>query len=169
LTLVVRLHAMQEPAPPVRFRWDTDTDILTARLESPERTGGAVATVELEGSDGAWLTLDLRDGRLEGVAVAVWPEVRMRAGLVPPVPVQESLLTLAEGVAGADGVVELDTPVRAESNPAEDVIYFRVGASRVERTVRVGGGLLVDLDAAQRIAGLWFLDVPPFPSTPQAP
>jgi hypothetical protein len=43
-----------------------------------------------------------------------------------------------------------------------------VGASRVERTVRVGGGLLVDLDAAQRIAGLWFLDVPPFPSTPQA-
>jgi hypothetical protein len=45
------------------------------------------------------------------------------------------------------------------------VIHFRVGAQRDVRTVRVGRDLLLDVDPQSRIAGVWLLNVPPFPDT----
>jgi hypothetical protein len=59
--------------------------------------------------------------------------------------------------------LEVDTPMRAEADDAERVIYFRIGVRRGVRTVRPGRDLLLDLDPASRIAGLWLLNVPPFP------
>ena len=45
------------------------------------------------------------------------------------------------------------------------VIHFRVGPKRDARTVRLGRDLLFDLDSQSRIAGLWLLNVPPFPTS----
>ncbi len=47
----------------------------------------------------------------------------------------------------------------------ERVIHFRVGARRDVRTVRVGRDLLLEVDSQSRVAGLWLLNVPPFPNS----
>jgi hypothetical protein len=62
-------------------------------------------------------------------------------------------------------LLEVETPLLAESDEAERVIYFRVGLKRDVRTIRLGRDLLLDIDPQSRIAGLWLLNVPPFPST----
>ena len=62
--------------------------------------------------------------------------------------------------------VEIDTPVSAESDRAERTLHFRLGTGRQVRTVRVARELLLDLDSRDRLAGVWLLDVPPFPDVP---
>ena len=59
--------------------------------------------------------------------------------------------------------VEVDTPLVAEADSTERVIHFRLGKTREARTVRVGRDLLLDVDRQSQIAGLWLLNVPPFP------
>ena len=59
--------------------------------------------------------------------------------------------------------VEVDTPVAAESDHAERTIHFRLGHGREVRTVRIARDMLLDIDSRDRLAGVWLLDVPPFP------
>jgi hypothetical protein len=61
--------------------------------------------------------------------------------------------------------LEVETPLAAEADDAEQVIHFRMGPKREIRTVRFARDLLLDLDPRSRISGLWLLNVPPFPST----
>ena len=70
------------------------------------------------------------------------------------------------GPASQPGVaaLEVDTALTVEKNPAESVFHVRAGRSRVVTVVRVADRLLVEVDKQGRIAGLWFLDVPPFPN-----
>src|SRR5215218_9186940 len=127
------------PAPPVAYRWDADTEILSASV-ADVRGGGSVATsVELEGRDGSWVTLELRAGRLCGVEVAVWPPIKARSSLVPPTaPTTGHLVYLgAVGVAGAADV-EVDTLLSAESDRMERTFHVHVGTPRRVRAVRVG-------------------------------
>ena len=51
-----------------------------------------------------------------------------------------------------------------EKNQAESVLHLRVGRARPIAVVRVADLLLVEVDKQSRLAGLWFLDVPPFPN-----
>ena len=67
--------------------------------------------------------------------------------------------------SGSVASLEVETRLLAESDDSERVIHFRVGASRDVRTVRLGSDLLLDVDPQSRIAGVWLLNVPPFPST----
>jgi hypothetical protein len=55
-----------EQAPPVHFRWDTDTEILSVEIADPREGGASSVSLELEGKDGAWITLELRAGRFCG-------------------------------------------------------------------------------------------------------
>jgi hypothetical protein len=110
------------------------------------------------------LILDIESGRINGVEVAVWPDVRKRAALAPPAAVEDARVVVpvrrsAEGVA----CVEINTHMIAEADNAERVIHFRLGPARETRTLRLGRDMLLDLDAQSRIAGLWLLNVPPFP------
>ena len=59
--------------------------------------------------------------------------------------------------------LEINTQMIAEADNLERVIHFRLGSARETRTVRLGRDLLIDLDMQSRIAGLWLLNVPPFP------
>jgi hypothetical protein len=59
--------------------------------------------------------------------------------------------------------VEVDTQVTAEADHAERTIHFRFAGGRGGQVVRVAQDLLLDIDERSRLAGVWLLNVPPFP------
>lgn len=165
MSLAVQVEPLIGSPRAVSYRWDSDTDILTARMSSAGAVAGASGSVELEGVDGSWLILDLAAGRIDGVEVAVWPDVHKRRTLAPPASPEMATVTVP-AAAQVSGVasLEVEIPLIAESDESERVIHFRVGARRDVRTVRIGRDLLLDLDGQSRIAGLWMLNVPPSPT-----
>lgn len=166
MNLDVQLEPAGGSPPAVEYRWDTDTDILTATLDHDDGGQGMSGSVELEGTDGSWLVLDVDRGRIRGLEVAVWPDVRKRPVLEPPTAVEDvRVLIPLRSSSGGPQSLEVSMPLAAEADDAERVIYFRLGPRREVRTVRLGRDLLLDLDPLGRIAGVWLLNVPPFPLT----
>lgn len=148
----------------VEYRWDPDTDILTASLRNGATGKGMSGSVELTGSDGSWVVLDVEAGRIHGVEVAVWPDVRKVATLVPPSDAQHaSIVVPSRGSQLEVAAVEVDTSLIAEADQAERTIHFKLGVKRPVRAVRFARDLVIELDERDRIAGLWLLNVPPFP------
>lgn len=161
----VRVEPTDQALPTVDFRWDADTDILTATVQAAGAGEGMSGAVEIEGSDGSWLIFDVSAGRIAGVEVAVWPDVRTVAGLARPADATPARLTLPArrsqpGVAS----LEVDTRLMAESDAAERTIHFRIGATRAVRHLHVATDLMFDVDERDRLAGVWLLNVPPFPA-----
>lgn len=162
-----------EPAsalPAVEYRWDAGTEILSAELSLAEHPGAARAvgvngSVAVEGDDGSWLTLDLDDGCVRGVQVAVWPPVRHRPVLEPPsAPVGRARLALPSGTA--DNVVlslEVNAPLRAEVDPGERHFHFVLRAVRPTVNVAIATDIVLELDDRNHLSGLWLLNVPPAP------
>ncbi len=149
----------------VEYRWDADTAILVAHLEDIEVGNGMSGSVELSGNDGSWLVLDVKNGQVRGVEVAVWPDVRKHAGLKAPAEVEAAKVTVpnrkaAPGVA----VLQMDTSLVAESNPAQSIVHFRLGGRRAARTLRIARDVLVEIDEHDVLSGVWLLNVPPFPA-----
>ena len=58
----------------------------------------------------------------------------------------------------------MDTALAIETNAAESVFHVRLGPARRGKAVRVADGLLVEVDEHEELAGLWLIDVPPFPA-----
>lgn len=167
----VKIPIQVEPAagaaPDVEYRWDPDTEILSAQL-SPRLSGnGMSGSVEVEGSDGSWLILDIASGRINGVEVAVWPDVRTRSSLQPPGGVEDAhvLVPTRRSQPGLASL-EVETPVMAETDEAERVFHFTLGRPKKIRTIRFARDLLLDVDPSNHLAGLWLLNVPPFPAQP---
>ena len=162
MSIAVRVEPLHGMPSDVEYRWDTDTDILTANLRTRAVSEGASGSVEIEGSDGSWLILDLSGGSIHGVEVAVWPEVRKRSSLVLPGEITDGRV-----MVGGDGngiaSIEMNTALAAEADDAERTIHFRLGPSRQTKTVRIARDILIDVDGKDRIAGVWLLSVPPFP------
>ena len=155
----------QSGAPPaVAYRWDPDTEILIATVDDRSAGEGTSGTVEVQGTDGSWLNLDVARGRIHSIEIAVWPEVRMRSALHPPGEVEDVRVTVPfRRSAGPIASMEVDTTVAAEADSSERTIHFRLGNGSSTRTVRIASDLLLDLDPAGRLAGLWLLNVPPLP------
>ena len=167
MNIPVRVEPCVGAPASVEYTWDADTDILSAVVRAPEPVERPKSTaVELEGSDGSWLILDVRGGRIRGVEVAVWPDVKKRADLAPPGEVEDGTVIVGAVEQGKRVAVEVNTHLQAEADRAERTIHFRLGANRETRTVRIARDLLVDIDRRDRMAGLWLLDVPPFPDEP---
>ena len=165
VSFAVQIEPAQGNPPDVEYRWDADTDILTAAVRANAVGEGLCGSVELMGGDGAWLNLDVTGGRIHGVEVAVWPDVRKVAALSAPATVEDGRVAVPLRNLGADvGSVSIDTALMAEADQAERTIHFRVGPSRQVRTVRIARDLLLDIDGHGRIAGVWLLNVPPFPA-----
>jgi len=149
----------------VEYTWDPDTDILSAQLMPRAKGDGGSATVGLEGRDGSWLILDVAAGRINGVEVAVWPDVRKLPALHPPSHVEDAEVVLPKADGKADvASLEMETRLVAEADSDQRNFHFRVGAPRMARTVRVARDLLVDVDDKNRISGVWLLNVPPCPT-----
>ena len=166
---MVKIPIQIEPsggaAPAVEYRWDPDTEILSAQLKPRAAGKGLSGSVELEGADGSWLILDVSAGCINGVEIAVWPDVRKRNSLKPPGAVEDGHVTVPSrksqpGVAA----LEVETPLIAEADEAERVFHFTLGRPQATRTVRFARDILLDVDGTNHLAGLWLLNVPPFPT-----
>ena len=159
----IHVEPAGDTAPTVEYRWDPDTEILSAQV-SPRLPGeGMDGSVELEGSDGSWLILDIASGRINGVEVAVWPEVQLRGALKPPARIEEGRVLVPARNSQSDlAALEVETAVRAEADSEETVFHFTLGKMRQTRAVRLARDLLVEVDSSGNLAGLWLLNVPPF-------
>jgi hypothetical protein len=164
VNIAVQLEPANGTPPEVEYKWDADTDILSAQLKTRNNGDGMSGSVEVEGRDGSWIILDVAEGRINGVEVAVWPDVRKLASLAPPVQIEDARVMLpSDRTAPSIASMEVDTPLVAEADSSERVIHFKLGKTREARTVRVGRDFLLDVDRQSQIAGLWLLNVPPFP------
>ncbi|MDQ3996119.1 MAG: hypothetical protein M3303_03785 [Gemmatimonadota bacterium] len=164
MNIAVEVEPSAGTPPDVDYRWDPDTDILSCHLRPRAVGEGMSGAVELEGKDGSWLILDIASGRISGVEVAVWPNVQKRPVLAPPAAIEDARVVVpVRRSEGGVASVEINTHLVAEADNLEQVIHFRLGPARETRTVRLGRDLLIDLDRQSRIAGLWLLNVPPFP------
>jgi hypothetical protein len=164
VSFAVQIEPTQDNPPDVDYRWDTDTDILTVAVRSKAVGEGISGSVELMGGDGAWLNLDVTAGRIHGVEVAVWPDVRKVDTLATPGAIENGRVAVPFRKLGEDvGSIAIDTALVAEADQTEQTIHFRVGPVRQARTVRIARDLLLDVDSHGRIAGVWLLNVPPFP------
>lgn len=164
MNIPVRIEPWAGSPAPVAYRWDEDTDILTAQVGGA-RVGRSLS-VDVEGSDGSWLILDVSDDRIRGVEVAVWPTVQKRSDLRPPEETESAHVKVGrDSATNPVNAVEVDTPVAAESDQDERTIHFRLGHGREVRTVRIARDMLLDIDNRDRLAGVWLLDVPPFPAS----
>ena len=161
-----RVDPLDGKLPRLTYRWDPETDILTAACRTTARERGLTGTIDLEGTDGAFVVLDVAGGALRGVDVVNWPEeVPEVPGLAAPAAAQDGRVTFSTrrpqaGVAA----VEVDTTLQIRKSPGESVFHVRVGRARAARPVRVADNLIVEVDKQDRLAGLWLLDVPPFPN-----
>jgi hypothetical protein len=167
LNIAIQIEPPQGELCPVEYRWDADTDILSAGLTGAVPGEGMSGTVELTGDDGAWLNLEVTAGTICGIEVAVWPEVKTVPGLAPsngsePARVVLPCLRSERGMSS----LEIETALRAAADPAEQTIHFTFGSARPARTLSIARDLLLEVDAKRRIAGIWLLNVPPFPGSP---
>lgn len=164
MQIPLQLEPSNGSLPDVDYRWDPDTDILSAQLRANGVREGASGAVEVEGKDGSWLILDLTSGHIHGVEVAVWPDVRKLSSLTPPIEIEDARVCVAPREGKSLASLEVNTSLIAEADTAEKVIHFRLGSSNRARTVRVGRDLLLDVDAQSHLTGVWLLNVPPFPT-----
>jgi hypothetical protein len=158
----VYLEPQQSAPHSVAYRWDVDTEILSVRVDAPV-PDGVTEVIELTGTDGSWLLLDLADGAIHGVEVAVWPTDIFTMALRRPGEIEHVRAHMhadrASGAAGVDRPVELSV----ERDDSGRTMHLTVGPARESRTVQLAQSLLLDVDPLDEIAGIWLLDVPPLP------
>lgn len=161
-----RIEPLDGKLPKVSYRWDQETDILSVACKGTGKATGLNGTIELEGADGSFVVIDVAGGCLRGVDVVTWPDdIRTRDDLAIPQTAKDGRVVFPSrksqsGVAA----VEVDTALTVEKNQTESVLHIRVGRQRAASVIRVADLLLVEVDKGSRLAGLWFLDVPPFPN-----
>jgi len=161
-----RIEPLEGKLPKATFHWDPETDILSVACKGAAKASGLNGTVDLEGDDGSFVVIDVAGGMLRGLDVVSWPDdIRVVAQLMAPADAKEGQVVFPSrksqpGVAA----VEVDTALTVEKDAAESVFHIRIGRSRPASVVRVADHLVVEVDKQSRLAGLWLLDVPPFPN-----
>jgi hypothetical protein len=160
-----RIQPLNGKLPKVTYRWDPETDILTVACKGVPKGNGMDGTVDLEGGDGSFVVIDVAGGALRGVDVVTWPDdVRTVESLEPPEKSKEGQVTFPDRSQPGVAAVEVDTALTVDKNQTESVFHIRVGRQRPATVVRVADHMLVEVDKQSRIAGLWLLEVPPFPN-----
>ncbi len=165
----------------VRYTWDADTEILGASLlepVGPGRVGGRApgladaaprvpaGSVEIQGKDGSWLTLDIRDGRISAIEVAIWPQLLRRPTLSLPdaTAVREHVALTA--AAGEISALEVTARMVAEVDAGRRAVHFSMARGSGVRegpfhAVQIARDVLLDVDTTGHVAGLWLLNLPP--------
>jgi hypothetical protein len=161
-----KIEPLDGKLPKVSYRWDPETDILSAVCKGLPKTNGMEGSIDLEGSDGSFVLLDVAGGLLRGLDVVSWPDdVRTVDTLAAPAEAQPArVLFPTRRSQPRVAAVEVDTALVVEKNAAESIFHIRVGRARPAIVVQVADHLLVEVDKQSRLAGLWLLQVPPFPN-----
>ena len=150
----------------VAYKWDSDTEILSAQLSpGAPMENGMSGSVGLEGADGSWLILDVASGRINGVEIAVWPEVRKLPALAVPSTIEDAHVSIPSR-RSQPNIASMETVTRlfAETDHAGKTYHFRLGKPRQCRTIRLAKDVLLEVDEKSQISGLWLLNVPPSPA-----
>jgi hypothetical protein len=165
VNIIVQLEPRTDKIPKVKYTWDADTEILSAHLRPGAEASGLSGSVGLEGADGSWVILDVNGGRINAVEIPVWPEVQQRPALAMPAKIEEAAVLIPAARSSREiKSVEVATSLTAESDQARSIIHFRLGKPSKTRSIRLATDILLDVDAQNRVAGLWLLNVPPCPS-----
>src|SRR2546423_15433772 len=161
-----RIEPLTGKLPKVSYRWDPETDILSVACQGTGKTTGLNGTVDLEGGDGSFVVIDVAGGWIPRVDGVTWPgDIPTRGTLAIPEAAQDGRVVFPGRKSQPRvAAVEVDTALTVEKNTNESVLHIRVGRQRPATVVRVADLLLVEVDKNSRLAGLWFLDVPPFPN-----
>src|SRR5260370_21430308 len=113
-----RIEPLEGRLPKVSYHWDPETDILSVACKGGGKASGLNGTVDLEGSDGSFVVIDVSGGCLRGVDVVTWPDdIRTRDDLTTPHRAEEARgafpsRTADSGAAAAGG----DTRLPGEHN-----------------------------------------------------
>ncbi len=161
-----RIEPLDGKLPKVTYHWDPETDILSVVCKGGGKATGLNGTVDLEGDDGSFVVLDVAGGTLRGLDVVTWPDdVRTVDTLAAPdAPKEGRVIFPSRQSQPGVAAVEVDTALTVDKNANESLFHIRVGRTRPAIAVRVADCLLVELDKQLRLAGLWLLEVPPFPN-----
>lgn len=147
----------------VAYKWDSDTEIL-AQLSPGTLSEGMSGSVGLEGADGSWVFLDVASGCINGVEIAVWPEVRKLSSLAPPTTVEDVHVSLPARRSQPNiASMETVTHLTAETDASGRTYHFRLGKPKFTRTIRLARDVLLDVDDKSQISGVWLLNVPRSP------
>lgn len=165
MKIAVQVQPAASSSQKVQYRWDADTEILSAQISPPPVGEGMSGSVGLEGSDGSWVILDVAAGRINGVEVAVWPDVRKLPVLAAPAVIEDADVVVPSRRSQPNiASIEMNGHLFADSDSEQKTFHFRLGKPKESRTVRVARDLLLDIDDKSHIAGLWLLNVPPCPT-----
>ncbi len=157
-----RVEPLEGRLPPVQWRWDVETDILSGGFRAAAGLTGQEGSVELSDEEGSVVVLDVVGGVLCGLDVVVWPEVDTVPGLAPPGARDGRVLLPSRSTKREVSAVEVDTSLTVSATPDERVVHVRIGSRREVEVIRVADHLLVELDHKRRLAGFWLTEVPPF-------
>ncbi len=162
----------------VHYEWDPETELLAAqvRYQAPvpsrsvsEASSRAFGSVEIQGYDGSWLTIDLSRNRIDGVAIAAWPRLVRRRRLAPPASAEHVQAAVNLSRSDPAGALEVVTNLTAEVDDAARTVHLSLlhrsatgdHRSTDVRPVRIARDILLDVDGKRRLAGFWLLNVPP--------
>lgn len=164
MALEVHVLALPGPLPAFSWRRDAETDILSGAFANAPHGAGYTGTVEFNDDEGSIAVIDVAGGVLCGLDIVVWPEVTTMAGLAAPVEARSGQVVVPSRAAKrGTSALEFDATLTASADPGERVYHLRIGTRRPVEPIRVADGFLVEVDAAQRLAGFWLEGVPPLP------
>jgi len=161
-----KIEQLDGKLPKVTYKWDPETDILSVACKGSSKATGMNGTVDLEGEDGSFVIIDVAGGVMRGLDIVTWPDdVRVVPDLSGPESSKEGRVVFPTRRSQPDiAALELETPLTVEKNAGESVFHIRVGRAKPASVVQVADLLLVEVDKQSRLAGLWLLEVPPFPN-----
>ncbi|HEY2824200.1 MAG TPA: hypothetical protein VGI83_01515 [Gemmatimonadales bacterium] len=164
MSLAANVESLSGALPAISFRWDAETEILAGHFTGANKAGGLTGSVELEGSDGSFVVLDVAQGVVQGLEIVVWPPVETVSSLKVPAPKERGKLTMPARRSQPDiAAVEVETAISAEKTPDESTIHLRVGQKRPVTVTQLADNLILESDSKGIIAGFWLLNIPPFP------
>ncbi len=164
MTIATHVLPIDGELPQVGFHWDSKTGILAGTiLDSRDRETNS-RTVELGGSLGSYVSLNLVNDVLAGVEVVVWPKGDTVDDLeIPDAGRHGQLKVSAAGPGDQPAVVEFQAPITCTRAADESRLHLVLGSPESVEVVALADKLLAELDLSGQLAGLWLVDVPPFP------
>jgi len=164
VTITTEIIPVDGELPTVSFLWDSKTEILAGTIAHRPDAESGTRTIELGGTRGSYLSLDLVGDVLAGVEVVVWPQGNVVDRLDVPAPERRGKLKIIRGGSGGDpALVELGQPLTCLRTSDESTVCLRLADTEAQRVVAVADNLLAEVDGDGKLIGLWLLNVPPFP------
>lgn len=161
MALDVHVLPLAGSLPEVRWRRDVETDILSGSFRPGSGQAGYTGTVELNDEDGSIAVVDVAGGVLCGLDVVVWPELAVIPELTVPPGARPGVVVVPTRTARrGTAALEVDTTLSIACDLKERLFHVRIGTRRSVEPVRVAARLVVEVDAAHRLAGFWLEDVP---------